>query len=741
MTCTCSRYSEAHRSLLLAATLTVVCSGTAWATQTPSRVPTRAADAPLVLDATTTILIGADEPLPVSEAARDLASDFEKVLGQKPRLVQRREEAGPSTIVIGYRSALLGGLRSATAGAPESFSISVKEARWNGAPRRRVVVLTGSDMRGAIYSIYQFAEQFLGVDPLYYWTDHVPPRRARVEVPSSLGEAFPAPVFKYRGFFINDEDLLTGWAPAPRDEHTGIALAVWNKIFETTLRLKGNIVAPGTWIFPDEPQIGLAGKRGLIVTQHHAIPLGVNVARWPQDAPYSYSRQPEILQRAWKNAVSAYAPDQEILWTVGLRGLSDSSYAAFDPAVGNDNHALGQLIGKAMADQVRIVRSVRPDAAFITNLWQEGARLVQQGDLAIPSGVNAVWADDGYGNLQDAGRVAAGHGAYYHVAMMNGRANQLTEMVPVERIYSELGRYISAGATHYLLVNTSDIRPVTMTIRAVMDVAWKGLPPGGAGAAREFYRHWSADEFGAPAASKLAEVYEEYFKAPPRTMIGTATREYGDQLYHTEARRMLATDLLDSPLYTIPSQAPPWVPLRRVDAPPPGGTPVAPREWLRTTVKTETELCADAQPRWDAVWQKARAAESLVSPERVPFYRAHVLAMIAINQHSNQILLLVAKSIQAVGAGNVAQARELLAQAIRACEEIRQAEAAAEYGPWKNWYAGDWLTNVGRTRQAIQVYTQHLDDPLAPLPSPLLWDWEAYYHIMHYEGDRAVDVK
>src|SRR5262249_55728441 len=138
----------------------------------------------------------------------------------------------------------------------------------------------------------------------------------------------------------------------------------------------------------------------------------------------------------------SYAPGQEILWTVGLRGLSDSSYAAFDPTAGGDDHALGRLIGKAMADQVRIVRSVRPDTSFITNLWQEGARLVQQGDLEIPAGVNAVWADDGYGNLQDGSRVASGHGAYYHVAMMNGRANQLTEMVPVERIYSELGRYI-----------------------------------------------------------------------------------------------------------------------------------------------------------------------------------------------------------------------------------------------------------------------------------------------------------
>jgi hypothetical protein len=696
----------------------------------------------MLLDATTTILIGADELPPVAEAAEDLASDFEKVLGQKPRIVHRREDAGPATVVIGYRSTLLEGIRTASSGSPESFSISVKQVRW-GAPRTRAVLLTGADTRGTIYAVYQFAEQYLGIDPLYYWTDQVPARKPRIEVPSSLSETFPAPVFKYRGFFINDEDLLTGWAPAGPDEHTGISLDIWNKIYETTLRLKGNIVAPGTWIFPDEPQIRLAGKRGLIVTQHHAIPLGVNVARWPENVPYSYSQHPEILQRAWKNAVSAYAPDQEILWTVGLRGLSDSSYAAFDPSVGNDSHALGQLIGKAMADQVRIVRSIRRDAAFITNLWQEGARLVQQGELEIPPGVNAVWADDGYGNLQDAGRVAAGHGAYYHVAMMNGRANQLTEMVPVGRIYSELGRYVAAGAKHYLLVNTSDIRPVSMTIRAVMDVAWKGLPQGGPGsdaAADEFYRRWSADQFGSAASSRVAEVYSEYFKAPARTS-GSVTREYGDQLYHTEARRMLATDLLDSPLYAIASQAPPWVPPRRVDATPPGGKPVNPREWLRNTMRTEIELCADAQRRWDAVWQKAREAEPLVAPERLPFYRAHVLTMIAINRQSNRMLLAVANAIQAAGAGKIAEARRFLEEALQACDEIHRAETTAEYGRWKNWYAGDWLTNVRRTRQSIELYAQHLADPLSPLPSPLLWDWEAYYHIMHYEGDRSVDVR
>ena len=356
----------------------------------------------VVLDSATTILLGQEEPTPVQEAVKDLQSDFAKVLGKKLRIVRSSEGASGVTIWIGEKSKLPEDVRPQGLEEPESFSISVVRSAEKSQPGK-VVLLAGADIRGTIYAIYQFSEQYLGVDPLYYWTDRQPLRRTQLGLPASLNKQFPASVFKYRGLFINDEDLLTGWAPGEAKDHTGISLEVWNKIFETILRLKGNMVAPGTWIFPDEPQIKLAGKRGLILTQHHAIPLGLNVARWPKDVPYSYTSHPEILERAWKDAAAAYPSDQEVLWTVGLRGLSDVSYSAFDPSVRGNDKALGELITKAISDQMQIVRSLRPDAQFITSLWMEGARLMQQGYLKIPPEVATVWPDTGYGYLQDKG--------------------------------------------------------------------------------------------------------------------------------------------------------------------------------------------------------------------------------------------------------------------------------------------------------------------------------------------------
>ncbi|MGH9583860.1 MAG: glycosyl hydrolase 115 family protein, partial [Bryobacteraceae bacterium] len=545
-----------------------------------------------------------------------------------------------------------------------------------------------------------------------------------------MKKVFPPPVFKYRGFFINDEDLLTGWAPARKGAQTGISLAVWNKIYETILRLKGNMVTPGTWIFPDDAQIRLAGKRGLILTQHHAIPLGVNVARWPKGVPYSYTDHPEILEHAWKDAVAEYPPGVELLWTVGLRGLSDASYARFDPNVRGNNKKLGRVIGKAIADQMQIVRARHPNASFITSLWQEGARLVEQGDLSIPPEVGLVWADAGYGYLLDGGRVAAGQGAYYHVAMMNGRANQLTEMVTVDRIYSELGRYIKAGATNYLLLNTSDIRPVSMTTEAVMDLAWQGLPPGSS--AESFYRRWSADEFGKKAAAKVAPIYKEYFAAPAYTTFHGRVREYGDQYYHTEARLLLLAYMIQDPLYSLPSQSPRWIVPRVFDFPPdPAGAEG--RQRLNEIAAKQVQLCRQAQPRWDAVWSKALQAESAVLPERRPFYRAQVLAMIAINRDSNRMLWQTAQAIQQAIAGDQAAAHASAARALQAIDEIHKAESAAEYGKWKNWYRGDWLTNVNRTGGLLAIFSKYVENPLSPLPAPALWTgWEAYHHIMQY---------
>jgi len=277
-----------------------------------------------------------------------------------------------------------------------------------------------------------------------------------------------------------------------------------------------------------------------------------------------------------------------------------------------------------------------------------------------------------------------------------------------------------------------------MSIRAVMDSVWKGVPSG-ADRAAEFYRQWSNEQFGEKVAERLAELYKEYFHAPAH--FGDPLHEYGDQLYHTEARRMLLAYMIDSPLYAIPSQAPKWSAARILDGFGLPSNPLTGKEWLSQTIVKEIQQCGDAQPRWDAVWKKALALEPLVPIARRIFYREQVLAMIAINRESNRILFLTSKAIQDATNGNKAQAHQEIDQALASFDQIQRAEEAAEYGRWKHWYRGDWLTGVYRTRQLVETFSKFLDDPETHIVPPVLWDgWEAYYHIMHYEGNRSADV-
>lgn len=676
----------------------------------------------ITLNSKATILVDASQPQPIRLAAQDLASDMQKVFGAAPQIVSTPAQAGPVSIVLGDEDP--GAAPADHDTKPEAFSIT------SGGSSPHVIRLAGSDMRGTLYAIYQFSQQYLGVDPMYYWTDHQPAKHAALSIPADLHDRFPAPVFRYRGFFINDEDLLTGWAPGEAKDHSGISLAVWNKICETILRLKGNMVVAGTWPFPNDPQDHVVEERGLLLNQHHAEPLGVNFSRWPHDVPYNLTAHPQYIENAWKNAVAAYPKNQQILWEIGLRGLSDQPYAALDPAVRGNEKAQAALISKALADQIKIVRAKYPHAVFITDLWMEGNKLMREGYLKIPPDVITVWADTGYGYLRDEGHAGPGQGAYIHVAMYNSKANQLSELTPVSRIFDSLGRFQKAGATSFLLVNTSDIRPVTMGASAVLDFGWKGASIG---SSDSFYDHWSAEEFGAKAAPQVAAIYKAYFKAPAN-LPGTPLRPYGDNYYHTVARDILRGTMIQYPIYHLPGQSPFWT------VPHVGPIPYNP-DGAYEQAQHEVQNCGEAEPRWDAVWKQALAAEPLVSPDRRLFYQAGVLTMIAINRDSNRMLLALSQAVIALHNGDHATAEAKTSEALQALDELKASEAKAEYGKWKNWYRGDWLTGVDRTRELTQQFATWLRDPNAPMPAPIDWrNWEGYYYIQHYEGTRTVDV-
>jgi hypothetical protein len=666
----------------------------------------------------TTVLIGANEPLALQKAAADLTADLGKVFGSPVRFVHRRSDAGSTTICISLDENLPPGIVRPT--GHEVLQIRTLQKAWKrGSDITDVVILTGSDLRGAIYAVYQFSETYLGVDPLYYWTDRAPARRSTVVLDDKLLVQDGPPSFRYRGWFINDEDLLTGWKPGTADG-TGISLAVWDKLFEALLRLKGNMIVPGTFIFPDEPQVKAAKDRGLIVSQHHIEVLGTNTYRWPDDQPYSFTAHPEILEAAWSAAVKQYEPNQEVLWTVGYRGRHDRPFWMDDASAGSTDTEHAQAIQRAIDAQMKIVTPLRQNPHFLFNAWSEAVPLVEKGLLQIPPGVTLVWPDDGFGIIRDGGKISAGEGVYYHTAMYNSMANQLTEMVPLERIQSELGRAAKANATEYLLVNTSDLRPVLMTTRAVMDLAWNAEPwVNNSDQPSIYLNDWCRLEFGALVAPKVAEYYRLYFAAPGRyETTGGGSQTLADNAYHTVTRQILVS-------------------LIKGDSGVPPGARVLAKNLIEYASIFE-HSSQEAVARWEKARDLERQADMQIPAGSRDLFLSHVKTQLDIQQYSNHMLLQVSM----LPTENSPSARlEKIDAAIADAESVLRAMNAAEFGKWAGFYRGDLMVNVRNTLALAKAYRSQLQGKPLPADLPIaVRPVDPYVLIKAYQDGRRVQT-
>ena len=668
----------------------VLCGVLAWnccSNPTQAREPQ---SPPPRLDAATLWVVAPDEPEALHRALRDVENDWYKVFGRLPSVVAKPPEKWSAPVVcFGLNAPWLKMPGRPPYAAAECFSLRLEQL-----PGGPALMATGADLRGAIYAAYAVSEELLGVDPWYFWVDHEPSPKPCVVLPAAYARQWGPPRFKYRGWFINDEDLLSHFAPAPLQDGV-FSLDMWDRIYETLLRLRANTIVPGTFTFPDERMQVLAARRGLINSQHHICVVGLNTFQWPAEFPYSYLTHPGTLEQAWQVCVDALK-DRETVWTVGFRGRHDRAFWADDPQV-KTPEARGRLISEAIARQVAMVRRVQPQADCIANLWIEGVDLYKAGYLKLPPGVILVWPDDGAGWIRDQGEVRRGQGIYYHTAMLSGRHSQLTEIVPPQRIHDELTRFIKTGATSYFVVNTSDVRPVPLTTDYCMRLAWGGVASEKtpAVAEREYLADWSRRQFGPAAADALATLYGDYF-ATPYIQAGV-----GENKTLREIKRLVK--------YAMAAASPRKMP-----------------------VKLARSLAAEYAPstaHLAALAPKVRAMVERVPAERRDFFRAHLVVQVEVHHRLCNVLQSLSAAIVALGASHSAQAVEQLDAALVQYDAIIAALRDAEYGRWKGWYAGERFTELFDN----QVRLQALRGKLKGEPEPIVRANPSYPELYHYQ--------
>ncbi|MCG8310743.1 MAG: glycosyl hydrolase 115 family protein [Cytophagales bacterium] len=628
-------------------------------------------------------IISEEQSEPMLRALDDVKSDWYKVFGRTPIVLKQRPATWKGAVIyFGQKGEWRSSMIKEPFPGPESFVLRLRKDE-NGRP---ALVATGADMRGSIYAAYALSEEILGVDPWYYWVDKKPLVQSSINIPSGFNKQFGSPTFKYRGWFINDEDLLHGFKPDPIRENV-FSLEMYDHIYETILRLRGNMVVPATFFFPDERCNELAARRGLAINMHHALVVGLNAYRWPKDIPFSYRKHPDIMINYWQTCIDALK-DYEVVWTVGYRGKFDSPFWNYESGY-ESSEARGKIISSAIAKQVELIRNEQPNATIIANMWSEGKELYRQGHISLPEGVILVWPDSGGGVMRDEGQVQAGQGIYYHTAYMGRSNNQLTEMVNPDIIYNQIGRFIRAGATEYILVNVSDIRPVPMTTDCVMKLVWDAAPyldKTDEQNMTDFLVDWSRRQFGPVIADKIGKNYEQYFKIPYMN-----NDFFGEALLHTK-------------LYHLYRRAEPLIS---------AGKPISDTVLLDMCTDLE-KLAGENIGYVTGLFTQAESIYHEIPEKRREFYQSHVLAQIQIQLQSLIIMDAYCKSLLAYDSGNRSDAISYAQKAFDSCGHLFSELRKAEYGKWSVWYMGESFTNLNRTYEIVRQLLAQLKGQPAP---------------------------
>ena len=644
--------------------------------------------APVTIDGDTPWLVMEDDfaSPPIQEAIRDAERDWYKVFGYPPVIFKNsipRSWTGP-VFILGSVENTKKLVDIAVPEGPEQHALKLAETKRNPA-----IAAIGDDTRGTVFAIYTFCEKVLGVDPMYIFTDSTPKKLKEFTFTADNQYVSKKPTFENRGWFINDEELHDGMHRDPLAGNV-ISMEWMDKIIETLLRTKGNMLIPESSPYPDATVYDLCKRRDVIITHHHISPCGLNMMNWPKDVPFSYITEKEILEEAWRKAALAQA-DKKVAWIVGFRGESDGAFWHSDPAAPEDDQGRADVISAAMYKQTEIIREIDKDATIVAALWNEQGRFYNAGILDVPDGVCKMFADDGRGFMRDKGDgsdLSPGDGLYYHVMMMMNTQNRTTEAVPPSRIYKELRRYVEAGATKYAIINVSGIRPAALSVNAINDFLWDAEPylnETPEKATRDYLEKWYAKEFSPELASDLTDLRLQYYDIPYlREAMPNPLRWRGARGEHLI--QYLTQELLKNYGDEIEK-----------------GEDISNVDQFQQRFKQTTGPLAETAEFFPPLWEKTKAMEIKIPADRKDYYQAHFTYQVAVHMYSSRMLSIVTEAFEQYLEDRDPKAfAENLKPALAEQEKIITEAHKAEYGKWDTMFMHVRLMDIWRTRLMLK---------------------------------------
>lgn len=310
---------------------------------------------------------------------------------------------------------------------------------------KNTMVIVGSDNRGAIYGTYEISEQ-MGVSPWYYFADVPVQKKTNVYMPAGTFLT-DKPDVKYRGIFINDEEKLGRWVTEKFNPANGgsgkMGAAIYAKIFELILRLKGNYIWPAMHVnaFDNIAENGetirqygvvmrktvSAGDEWGTFKKKYASSMGISA----DTLSYDYTVNPEAVRAFWKDSITKHK-DTEVQWLLGMRGTGDEPFntanisdAKWDKYGTDTQGRKAGLLSEIIADQITVMEEVlgkekTAKACKAILPYKEVLQLYHNEHFSMPSDMTVIWCDDNHGMVRRTptaeDRANSEGGMYYHAS-------------------------------------------------------------------------------------------------------------------------------------------------------------------------------------------------------------------------------------------------------------------------------------------------------------------------------------
>ncbi|MDX3899271.1 MAG: glycosyl hydrolase 115 family protein [Sphingobium sp.] len=465
---------------------------------------------------------------PVRKAAELLTRDLAQLSGHAPVVTSNSKMARGTGVIVGLASspaiaALLRQNHLSTAaidGKWETYGRAVIPAPWDA--KAKAILIFGSDERGAVWGVVDLARE-MGVSAWEWWADVKTRQVSRIAVAGGLRHS-KEPSVKYRGFFLNADNLKL-WAARSYDQAAGgISPKTYERIFELMWRLKANMLWPAmnggdppfnSHLDNYERARDYAILRG---TSHVEMLLRNNTMEWDPKTmgPYNWVTNKDRLSKYWRGAVEKWG-GYDNLYTIGMRGADDFPMEGAETPEG-----MADILQNVITEQRKILsETLKKPANQIPQVftpYKEVAAAYNTGRIKLPKDVTIIWPDDNYGYLMQLSdkqerQNPGGAGVYYHTTFWGAPGNyMLLASTDPALMWEEMDRSYHFGARNVWMLNVGNIKPNEYLTDFFLAMAFDKEAFAQAGSARAYLDQWASDNFGADRAREIADILWRYYR-------------------------------------------------------------------------------------------------------------------------------------------------------------------------------------------------------------------------------------